>query len=350
MRYYGFGPYVSVAEKRAKAEKKLKQLKKKNPGIEPVIIEGRNIATTWWGKEWNKNLERYADYSNRIGRGRSYVRHRAVLDLKIRPGKVTALVQGSHSKPYEITISIKPIPKNKWNALIKGAKGKMDSLQHLLAGKFPKELTTLFTHMGDGLFPSPKDISFDCSCPDWASMCKHVAAALYGIGARLDENPGLFFTLRKVDMNDLISETVRQSKKELLTKAKQKTGNVMDTDSGLSDLFGIDLDDSPVLPSGKKESAPVTKKRKPAQKKAAALKKQPALAKKAARVPKSPTAPAEIMAEVESIIKKKKNGVKVSDIIETTGLDPVKVRSSVARLKQLGRIESAGWGIYRGGG
>ena len=354
MSYYGFGPYVSVAEKRAKAEKKLKQLKKKNPDIEPVIIEGRSLATTWWGKEWNKNLERYADYSNRIGRGRSYVRHRAVLDLKIKAGEVSALVQGSSSQPYRITISIKPIPRETWTSIITSARGKLDSLQQLLAGKFPKDLALLFTQSGDGLFPSPQDISFDCSCPDWASMCKHVAAALYGIGARLDEQPNLFFTLRNVDMNDLISETVKQSQKDLLAKANQKTGKVMETNSGLSDLFGIDLDDSPVSPPANQPAPPKGKKKatrkvakpeiKPA-KRADKTKKPPQ--KKIAKPRKKATTPAEIMAMVESMIKKKKTGVKVADIIETTGLDPIKVRNSVARLKQLGRIESAGWGVYR---
>jgi len=115
--YYGFPQYVSVGEKRAKAERKLKQLKKKNPGIQPIVLEGSAIAKTWWGKEWNKNLERYADYSNRIGRGRSYIRHGAVLDLKIKPGQVEALVQGSRSNPYSVFISIEPIPKKNWDAI-----------------------------------------------------------------------------------------------------------------------------------------------------------------------------------------------------------------------------------------
>ncbi|RPJ82137.1 MAG: hypothetical protein EHJ94_02795, partial [Deltaproteobacteria bacterium] len=189
--YYGFPQYVSVGEKRAKAERKLKQLKKKNTDIQPIVLEGSAIAKTWWGKEWNKNLERYADYSNRIGRGRSYIRHGAVLDLKIKPGQVEALVQGSRSNPYSVFISIEPIPKKNWDAIKQSCKGKMDSLKKLIAGEFPKTLGAIFTQEGNGLFPVPKEIKFKCSCPDWASMCKHVAATLYGVGARLDQDPHL---------------------------------------------------------------------------------------------------------------------------------------------------------------
>ena len=190
---YGFPRYVSVGEKKAKAAKKLAQLKKKNKDINPIILKGSKLTNTWWGKAWNKNLEAYADYSNRIGRGRSYVRHGAVLDLKIQAGKVTALVQGTESRPYSVEIDIKSIPKTKWNEIKKTCQGKLASVAKLLDGKFPKELQEIFTEKGSGLFPKPSEINFDCSCPDWASMCKHIAAALYGIGSRLDENPSLFF-------------------------------------------------------------------------------------------------------------------------------------------------------------
>ena len=106
MSYWRFPRYVSVAEKRAKAAKKLKQLFKKNPDIKPIVIEANSIARTWWGKSWNVNLERYADYSNRIGRGRSYVRHGAVLDLQIDSGEVKSLVQGTASNPYSVIVKI----------------------------------------------------------------------------------------------------------------------------------------------------------------------------------------------------------------------------------------------------
>ena len=175
------------------------QLKKKQD-LRPVIIDGSVIARTWWGKAWNKNLESYADYTNRIGRGRSYVRSGAVLDLQVSAGEITALVQGSRAKPYSITIRIKKLNKNTWNLVTSACEGKLESLEELLAGKFPKALEEAFMQRKTGLFPSPKEIEFECSCPDWASMCKHIAATLYGIGARLDEDPTLFFTLRGVAM------------------------------------------------------------------------------------------------------------------------------------------------------
>jgi uncharacterized Zn finger protein len=264
MSYYSIWPkYVSVGEKRAKAAKKLEKLRKKNKDISPIIIQGSKLTNTWWGKAWNKNLESYADYSNRIGRGRSYVRHGAVLDLKIKAEKVTALVQGSRSKPYDLEINIKPVPKAKWTKIKKSCEGKLGSVAKLLEGKFPEELQEIFTGKGSGLFPSPLEISFDCSCPDWASMCKHIAAALYGIGSRFDDDPALFFTLRKVKMDELVSEVVKDKSKSMLSKAKNKSSRVID-DSDVSAMFGIDMDENekPVKKKTVKQKSSARKKKK----------------------------------------------------------------------------------------
>jgi uncharacterized Zn finger protein len=239
MRFWGFPQYVSKAEKQAKAAKKLEQLKKKRD-VRPVILQGPAIARTWWGKSWNENLERYADYSNRIGRGRSYVRHGAVLDLQISNGEIKALVQGSRSKPYEILIRIGKLSKNSWERISSSCSGMLDSVSELLAGDFPKELGELFFQRDAGLFPAPKEIAFECSCPDWASMCKHVAATLYGVGARLDEDATLFFTLRGVETADLISRTVSGKAESLLEKASKKSSRIINN-ADLSALFGIEL-------------------------------------------------------------------------------------------------------------
>jgi uncharacterized Zn finger protein len=255
---YGFPRYVSVAEKKARARRKLEQLKKKHPGLRPVAIEGNTLARTWWGKAWNGNLGKYADYANRIGRGRSYVRHGAVLDLKIKPGQVEALVQGSRSSPYNVAIKIKPISGSTWKQIRAACEGQLASLQELLEGRFPKGLADLFTAKGSGLFPSPKEIDFHCSCPDWAYMCKHVAAVLYGIGTRLDEDPGLFFVLRKVKMEELITQAVRDKSARLLKQAKKKTSRVID-DADLGDVFGIEMESADV---GELPKVPVKKARK----------------------------------------------------------------------------------------
>ncbi|MGO9614019.1 MAG: hypothetical protein ACLPX5_13450 [Dissulfurispiraceae bacterium] len=241
MSYRGFPRYVSAAEKRAKAEKKLKQLSKKNPNLKPVILQGSAIARTWWGKAWNLNLERYADYHNRIGRGRSYVRHGAVLDLQIDPGEARASVQGSRSSPYSVVISIETLKKPIWQTILDQCQGMLDSLQELLNGSFPKKIGEIFTHTSSGMFPSPKEIRFSCSCPDWAGMCKHVAATLYGIGARLDESPELFFRMRNVEMDELIGQAISDHRQKLLARASKKSSRIIE-EADLSRTFGIELD------------------------------------------------------------------------------------------------------------
>jgi len=237
---YGYGKYISVAEKKDKAIKSFNKLKKKNPDIEPIIIKGRKLARTWWGEAWNNNLESYSDYSNRLPRGRNYVRHRAILDLKIYPKKITGIVQGSRSKPYQVEIDIVALAKSKWEKVSKFCEGKIESLEKLIEGKFPEELADIFTAQGEGLFPSPDEIDFNCSCPDYASMCKHIAAILYGVGSRLDEDPTLFFTLRDVNIDELISKAVNQKTDTLIKKSNKKSNRVIDEED-ISAMFDIDL-------------------------------------------------------------------------------------------------------------
>jgi uncharacterized Zn finger protein len=239
--YGGFPEYVPVAEKRRRAAAAAEKLKKKDSKVWPVVIAGRSIAANWWGKAWCTNLESYADYSNRIARGRSYVRHGAVLDLQIEQGKVMALVQGSSSKPYKIEITVAPLSSGMWQRIVKECAGKINTLQELATGKFPQGLSELFTTKGKGLFPAPKEIKFSCSCPDYAVMCKHVAAVLYGIGARFDDNSALFFELRKVKMDELITASLAEQSKTMLGKDGRRSRRVQE-DTDLAATFGIDLD------------------------------------------------------------------------------------------------------------
>jgi uncharacterized Zn finger protein len=348
MWYGSFPRYVSVAEKRAKAEKKLKQLRKKNPDIRPVVIEGTALARTWWGKSWNINLERYADYSNRIGRGRSYVRHGTVLDLKIESGKVTSLVQGGASKPYSVVIKIKGLSKDIW-AKIKGAcEGKLDSLPELLAGKFPKALRDIFTEQGKGLFPSPKEIDFDCSCPDWANMCKHVAATLYGVGARLDEDPGLFFKLRKVKVSDLITQAVEDKTKKLLKKAKKKSSRVID-DSDLASVFGIEMEDPAAIPEKAGKKARKTPGRKKPSKHAAKKAKIKSADKVQRRKRKTKAATLSPFDTVVHVVRRSRKGVTVTDIIKKTGLEAQQIRNCIYRARMIGKIKNVKRGVYTAG-
>ena len=155
---------------------------------------------------------------------------------------MTSLVQGTSSHPYEVVIKIKPLNKEAWNEIKKQCEGKIESLQELIEGRFPKELIEIFTVKGKGLFPSPEEIKFNCSCPDWASMCKHVAATLYGVGVQLDDDPKLFFLLRKAEMDDLITEALRDKSRKMLKKAEKKTSRVID-DLDAAKMFNIDIDE-----------------------------------------------------------------------------------------------------------
>lgn len=237
MSYGGWGwrPYVSVAERQAQAMRKIAQLKKKGQVVSPVEIAGRGIATTFWGKAWCENLERYSDYANRLPRGRTYVRNGSVIDLRIVFGEVKALVSGSSI--YKVTVKITPVSKARWQSIRKDCAGAIDSLVELLQGRLSKGVMERICRENNGLFPSPKEMQFSCSCPDYAYMCKHVAAVLYGIGARLDRQPELLFRLHKLDEKELISSAGRELP---LAKKGGDSGKILST-GDLSELFGLDL-------------------------------------------------------------------------------------------------------------
>jgi uncharacterized Zn finger protein len=248
MSYFGWQPYVPVAERRRQAERKLAKLKKKGQSVAPVTIEGRTIATTFWGKSWCTNLERYSDYENRIPRGRSYVRNGSVLDLQIAKGEIAAMVAGSQL--YKIKIVIAPVKTARWQAICRDCAGTIDSLVELLQGRLAKGVMDRVCREGDGLFPSPGEIKLSCNCPDWADMCKHVAAALYGVGARLDQKPQLLFVLRGVDENELIAGAGQDL---TLTKAAPGAAKMLD-DSDVAALFGLEMaahSDPPALTASK---------------------------------------------------------------------------------------------------
>jgi len=354
MRYGYYPRYVSVAEKRARAEKKIKQLRKKNPNIRPVILSGQALATTWWGKAWNKNLERYADYTNRIGRGRSYVRHMAVVDLKISPGRVDALVQGSRGAPYKVRITIAGIKKKNWQAITKKCRQELSSLPDLLAGKFPRKLQDVFMVQGRGLFPTPSEISFDCSCPDWADMCKHVAATLYGVGALLDEEPALFFILRKTDMEDLVGEAVME-KTEAIFAQKSASSSRRIAEDKLSDLFGLDMDIDLPVPSqqkkgkkavGKTGVTPTVRKKSAGREK----KKATRLRKTAASVIELPAGYGTADDLVQGCIEESgEEGISVRDIADITGIPAQKLYPLLQRLKNKSKVCRLNRGIYGSG-
>src|SRR5437879_29944 len=200
---YGWRPYVTVAERRRKAAREMEKLKKKGHPVSPVVIEGRAIAKTFWGKAWCENLEGYSDFANRLPRGRTYVRNGSVVDLQIGAGEVQALVSGSDI--YKVAVKVTPVSKARWQSICSDCAGAIDSLVELLQGRFSKGVMERLCRQRTGLFPSPDEIQLSCSCPDWADMCKHVAAVLYGIGARLDQQPDLLLRLHNVDEKEPIA-------------------------------------------------------------------------------------------------------------------------------------------------
>jgi uncharacterized Zn finger protein len=234
--YYGFRPYVSVAERRRKAAKAMAKLAKNGKPIRPVQIEGRTIARSFWGKAWCDNLESYMDYANRLPRGRTYVRNGSVVHLDIRSGEIEATVSGSEL--YKVNISIAPAAKAKWKRLCHECSGAIGSLVELLRGRFSDHVMGIITRKETGLFPAPTEIELKCSCPDWATMCKHVAAVLYGVGARLDQSPELLFTLRSVNHEELITQAATAS--DLAGKTTSAGPELAESEIGA--VFGIELD------------------------------------------------------------------------------------------------------------
>ncbi len=268
MRYSYFKPYVRVADRHKNAAKLVEKLAKKGRKISPVKLSSKKIATTFWGKAWCDHLESYSDYANRLPRGRTYVRNGSVIDLQIAPGKITAMVSGS--EVYEIEIAIKPTDKAKWQAIKTQCAGKVASMIELLQGKLSGGVMEIITHREEGLFPSPKEISMECSCPDGAYMCKHLAAVLYGVGARLDEQPEIFFTLRQVDHTELIDQA---GSVDAITRTGGKGKQTISADQ-LADVFGIEMDTTTPVQPASEAAEPKTAKAKSAKAKRAPKKRR----------------------------------------------------------------------------
>jgi uncharacterized Zn finger protein len=257
--FWVFPAYVSVATKRALAAHALAKLTKKTGRKpEPIVAQRRRaLASTFWGKAWCENLERYADFANRLPRARTYVRNGSVVDLVIGKGKVEAWVAGSEL--YETTIRMTPMAKTRWRRVVSRCTGKIGSLVGLLRGELSADVMAVLADAKEGLFPEPREMTFDCSCPDSAGMCKHVAAVLYGVGIRLDDKPALFFTLREVDEMELLSSATAGA----VSRTRSGGGKRIAADK-LADVFGIELEDdrSPAPRPAPKTRQPAVRTRK----------------------------------------------------------------------------------------
>lgn len=247
-RGFEFGEYVPVAERRKTAERRAAELTRQGKRISPVAVEGKKIANTVWGQAWCDNLERYSDYVTRLPRGRSYLKHGALLHLELSAGAVSALVSGSAI--YEVNVRVDALPKRRWSSLTKQCAGQISSVLELLSGDLSAAVMAVLTQRGAGMFPAPAEVHFACTCPDSAVLCKHIAATLYGVGARLDIQPELLFVLRQVDHADLIAAA--GSGREL--RRRSRSARVLD-DASLADVFGFAIagEESELPASGRRQ-------------------------------------------------------------------------------------------------
>ncbi len=241
--YGGYGdwaPYVPVAVRRARGiAAAAKIAKKEKRELCPVKAVGRKLCSSFWGQAWCQNLERYSDFSNRLPRGRTYARNGSVVDLQIERGRVKALVSGSEL--YRISIDIKTLAKPAWKLIKQDCSQSIQSLFDLLQGRFDRAVMERLTQPQIGLFPQTSEIEMDCSCPDYAGLCKHLAAVMYCIGARLDFAPELLFVLRDVDHLDLVGEAVAAENLESALTASQSDSL---STNDLGEMFGIELETS----------------------------------------------------------------------------------------------------------
>jgi len=250
-----YSPYQSVDARRQKAQRYVERERKAGREPKPVLIQGRAIATTFWGQAWCDNLEQYSDFDTRLPRGRSYARNGSVVDLALDPGRIEAKVLGSAL--YTVVVEVNRLPKARWKAIVDDCEGRVDSLLSLLRGQLSDQVMDVVTRPREGLFPHPRELSFSCTCPDWASMCKHVAAVLYGVGSRLDDAPEQLFALRGVDPQPLLDEVVTRGpvKRDEPGRHKRLEG------ADLSTLFGIPIE------SGRAEATRKRRAKRAVQKK-----------------------------------------------------------------------------------
>lgn len=253
-----FRPYVSAAERRRRAEEAGKEMRSRGAVPQPVVVEGRDIARTFWGKSWCDHLESFSDFANRLPRGRTYVRNGSVFHLEIRRGVVAARVQGT--RLYTVEINIAPLPAAAWSVIKDRCTGQISSVLDLLQGKLSDSVMMVITDRQEGLFPRPREIVMHCSCPDWAKMCKHIAAVLYGVGARLDEKPELLFLLRGVDQEELIGSDAAAAVSAAVSRAGPGSSRRI-PESELAGIFGVDITGE-AAQRGKEAKAPKARAKK----------------------------------------------------------------------------------------
>ena len=243
---------MPVSARQAAASRFVTALVGEGVQAQPVVVEGREIALTFWGRAWCDHLEGFSDFENRLPRGRTYLRNGSVCHLEIAEAEVRAFVMGREL--YEVGVEIDPLRASLWRALKRRCAGQIGSLLELLQGRLSERVMAEVSDPERGLFPHPEQIRLSCSCPDWAVMCKHVAAVLYGVGARLDEQPELLFVLRGVDHQELIDVDAGMA---VATAAPAEEERRL-AEEDLGDIFGIELSPGPDGSESESASGPLS--------------------------------------------------------------------------------------------
>ncbi|MGE0173923.1 MAG: hypothetical protein AB7T49_14095 [Oligoflexales bacterium] len=228
--------FVSIKDRKKKAREEIERQREQGKVVNPINARAKTITKSFWGKAWCQNLERYEDYAYRLSRGRSYLRNDCVVDLAVEEGRISALVRGSYL--YEVSIRVKKIEQEQWVQLVNRCSGRITSLVGLLSGDFPDSVMSAVIERDSGLFPQPTDIKMSCTCLDVADVCKHVAAALYGVGVKFDTMPELFFVLRGANYRDLVKDAAR----DFVSEAAE-TASDLDV-AEIEELFGIEINTS----------------------------------------------------------------------------------------------------------
>lgn len=170
----------------------------------PIPVEGGikarsksgAIGKSWWAQRWTQALSRIMD-SGRLSRGRSYARRGQVMDIKEKGNEITARVQGSRPTPYKVSIRVAPLKDKEWERVLEVLAGQAIFTAQLLAGEMPTDIEEAFSAARVSLFPtSSRELETNCSCPDWANPCKHVAAVYFLLGEAFDDDPFMLFRLR----------------------------------------------------------------------------------------------------------------------------------------------------------
>jgi len=333
MAWMQWAPYVPVAQRRANALREMSALRKRGKDIQPVQIEGRMIARSFWGKGWCDHLESFSDYENRLPRGRTYVRNGSVCHLDMQPGRIEAIVSGSEL--YNIRIDIKKLKPTTWKTVKRKCSGRIGSMLELLQGRLSDQVMTVVADRKQGLFPQPREIQLSCDCPDWVVMCKHVAAALYGVGSRLDSRPELLFLLRDVDAQELIST-------EMAVPAAAASADTLGDDQ-LGDIFGIDLDIA-----GKQPPALKTRRKKGSSKNKHVA--SAGTGKRSRPAPRRKPAPPTVLSMISkkakrrTAVRKKRARATTHNRTQARGAAAPKIRPtgrSIARLRRQLRLSAA---------